>query len=243
LTLEFLCYIKVYPHIYYSFMPFKIFEFKELIRGIHFLKTDKILDLGCGVGLQTLILGEKCDRVVGIDIDAPAISRAQSKAKAVRKRIQAEFLLTGLEQAGFEGNSFDKIFSICVLEHVADYRAVLKEAHRILKPGGQMIFSVDSLANVADAQVIEKHRQMCSVQQYFTAEELSSALREIGFRNLQIYPIFCSQYARKLFLHGLECGFLYGRLAAIATYIKLSYHERRNASGREGLFLVAKCVK
>lgn len=68
LILIILIHFKLFPHIFFKFKPFKIYEFKELLRGINFSRDDIILDIGCGVGLQTMLLGKRCKKVIGIDI-------------------------------------------------------------------------------------------------------------------------------------------------------------------------------
>jgi len=55
--LRILIYLRIYPNILFTFMPFKIYEFKELQKGIKFSKNEIILDIGCGSGLQTMLIG------------------------------------------------------------------------------------------------------------------------------------------------------------------------------------------
>jgi hypothetical protein len=51
LILRMLIHFKLYPNIFLTFMPFKIYEFKEIQKGIKFLRDDLILDIGCANGL------------------------------------------------------------------------------------------------------------------------------------------------------------------------------------------------
>ena len=46
-----------------------------------------------------------------------------------------------LDELGFEENSFDLIISNCVVNLAGDKQKVLKDAYRLLKPGGEMYFS------------------------------------------------------------------------------------------------------
>lgn len=130
------------PNIYSTYSPIKIYEFKELIRDINILKTDKILDIGCGEGLHAIILGKKAKKTYGIDINEKRIIKARHRATYMRKRDNIKFRCIKLEYARFEIESFDKIFSISVLEeHIPNYFDVLEETYKILKKGGQLIFS------------------------------------------------------------------------------------------------------
>ena len=62
LILRILIYFRLYPHIFFTFMPFKIFEFKELQKGIKFSNAELILDIGCGGGFQTMLLERHAKR-------------------------------------------------------------------------------------------------------------------------------------------------------------------------------------
>lgn len=179
-------YVRLYPHIFFTFMPLKIYEFKELLRGIKFSRDEVILDIGCGGGLLTMLLGEKCRKVVGIDTSEKAVEIAKLQSLYMRGTVNSEFHCAKVENIGFENEYFDKIFSICVLEHIPNYIDVLRESYRILKKNGQMVFSVDALETVEDKKVIEKHKKEHAVVKYFTKEELKRMLEEQGFERITI---------------------------------------------------------
>jgi predicted TPR repeat methyltransferase len=67
-----------YPHIVLSRSPFKVVEFHELTRGIRNQPADVMLDLGCGAGLQTMLLARGGGRIVGVDVSEGAVNRARS---------------------------------------------------------------------------------------------------------------------------------------------------------------------
>jgi len=241
-TLKILGTLGLYPQIFFSSMPFKIYEFDELVKGVSFSPSDRILDLGCGLGLQTLLLGQRGCEVVGLDVCASSIARAQRKAFLLKRRIRAEFHATPLLAAGFAAESFDKIFSFSVIEHIADYSVILSELHRIIKSGGEFIASVDALQGVSNPDLIARHRRDHQVEKYFTPEELRAALQAAGFREIDIYPIFTSAYAHRLFGQGVNSNFKFSLLSALWTWRRLSWAESRTRS-KAGLFLVAKCRK
>ena len=178
-----------------TFMPCKVFEFKAMLRGVVIKPTDVILDIGCGNGALALILGKGAAKVVGLDVSAAAIDRANRLARVTATSIRAEFVCHKLEEAGFADGSFDKIFSFSVIEHIPNYVEVLREAHRVLKPGGQMVISVDSLVGMS-AERIERHRTAFSVQQYFTPHQLTALLKDTGFTSVDAYSIFTSPASR-----------------------------------------------
>jgi len=92
----------------------------------------KILDLGCGEGMRLGNLktsGEK----VGVDISDFAINKARNKYP------KAKFIKTDIERLPLKSNSFDLVYSMFVIEHVAAPEKVLKEAVRVLRKSGTLI--------------------------------------------------------------------------------------------------------
>lgn len=224
-------------------MPFKIYEFKEIQKGIKFSRDDLILDIGCANGLQTVLLGKRCKKIIGVDISEKAVTTAKRISGYMKGRINSEFRCTKIENAEFESEYFDKIFSICVIEHIPNYIEVLREAYRILKKNGEMIFSVDALETIEDSKLLEKHKKEHFVEKYFRKEELKTILDEIGFKKIDIYPIFKSEFTKRLFIKGINNSFHYGYLRSILAYFLLSYKEKHCANENKGIFLIVKCCK
>lgn len=243
-VIRLLTFLRLYPHIWFRYRtPLKIYEFREMLKGVELSPEDVVLDIGCGTGDQTLLLAKECAKAVGIDPSEQSIQNARFIASCVGRRVNCEFRCTRLEDAGFEGECFDKVFSICVLEHIPDYRAVLHETHRVLKPGGWLVFSVDALQTIADEQLIRKHMQAHHVYKYFTGKELESLLGETGFREIEVRPFLRSDFVRDLFAKWIREGFRSSLADVIRVFLRLRVHERAAAHRDKGIFLIAKCRK
>lgn len=96
------------------------------------------LDVGCGDGILTDILlrytGER--RLVGIDLDP-------EETKAARRYPFYDRVHTCTAHAIPEADAtFDFVISNSVLEHIPDLEGVIAEVGRVLKPGGQFLFTV-----------------------------------------------------------------------------------------------------
>jgi len=111
-----------------------------------------ILDLGSGSGrdcyLLSQLVGEQ-GRVIGIDMTDEQLAIARTHREWHREkfgyaRSNVDFVkgnIQALDEAGLEDNSFDVIISNCVINLATDKRAVLLQAHRVLREGGEFYFS------------------------------------------------------------------------------------------------------
>ncbi|MBI5886221.1 MAG: class I SAM-dependent methyltransferase [Deltaproteobacteria bacterium] len=221
----------------------KTYEFRELFKDVEFSRDDTVLDIGCGTGWQTVLIGRKCGKIIGIDIFDKDLAIANFINERMRGRANCEIRKTRIEDAGFADGFFDKVLSICVIEHIPNYTEVLQEAYRTLKKGGRLIITVDSLGNIDDAGARERHRKEYAVEKYFTREELESLLKKTGFRDIEVYPIFKSNYAVELFLKRLDSSVRYGFINSLAQEYKLEREERKCRNAKTGVFLAAKCRK
>ena len=93
-----------------------------------------VLDVGCGVGEYAAKFAELGARVWGVDVDRANLAAARKLIKNVN--------LAAAENLPFPKESFDLVFLHEVLEHVEDDKKALKEAARVLKPGGKIIIFV-----------------------------------------------------------------------------------------------------
>jgi len=109
-----------------------------------------ILDLGCGSGRDCFLLSQlvgKKGRVVGVDMTKAQIDVARAHTAWHADKFgfsNAEFvdgLIEDLGACGLKDESFDLIVSNCVVNLASDKRAVLSEAFRVLRPGGELYFS------------------------------------------------------------------------------------------------------
>jgi ArsR family transcriptional regulator len=98
-----------------------------------------VADIGCGEGDLTLLLARFAKRVTAIDLSAQMLRVVQERSveAGVAGRVAVE--KGDLEQLPLKANSEDAVFISQVLHHAARPGNALKEAARILKPGGQMI--------------------------------------------------------------------------------------------------------
>jgi SAM-dependent methyltransferase len=93
------------------------------------------LDLGCGGGYGSGIMGRKC-HVVGVDADAAVAASAKSDYGG-----GCAFVCARTEALPFIDGAFDAVVSLQVIEHMSDEKAYLSEAKRVLKQEGVFVVS------------------------------------------------------------------------------------------------------
>jgi cyclopropane fatty-acyl-phospholipid synthase-like methyltransferase len=104
--------------------------------------TDKVLDAGCGVGGSSLWLAKHIGcQVTGITITPKQVISANENAKKAGVADKTQFFELDYLNTSFPDQYFDVIWAIESVCHAPDKRAFLKEAARILKPGGMIIIA------------------------------------------------------------------------------------------------------
>lgn len=114
----------------------RTFERLEYMR----VSPEQILDVGCGTGACSRRLRDsfKKAKVTGIDIAPGMIEQAKKSQKLFNK---INYQLADADQLPFESDSFDLIFSSLAIQWMPDLKQTFKELHRVLKPGGLLLFS------------------------------------------------------------------------------------------------------
>jgi len=101
-------------------------------------KPTKILDAGCTIGHNTVPWAQTFPDagVTGIDVAAPVLRYGHARAESMG--VPVHFRQMDATNMSFEDNSFDVVFSSMFLHELPlkDIQAYLKEAYRVLKPGG-----------------------------------------------------------------------------------------------------------
>lgn len=104
------------------------------------VKGLKVLDVGCGGGLLAEGLARRGAQVTGIDLSEAAIAVAEEHARASGLAIDYRCLPTEALAAEAPA-AFDRVCCLEMLEHVPDPEAIVAACVRLLRPGGQVMFS------------------------------------------------------------------------------------------------------
>lgn len=152
------------------------FEKKHSIEG-----KPKLLDLGCGIGRHVIFGDTMQTDSYGIDLSESAISIARDWAlKSGLKNVENRILQGDITAMPFSDCFFDFIVSHGVLDSMSMKNAIasVKEANRVLKPGGyfycDLISGDDSYhsAEFSGEEIVSTEHEKGTIQLYFNSETI-----------------------------------------------------------------------
>jgi SAM-dependent methyltransferase len=129
----------------------------------------RVLDAGCGTGYGTAELNDAAGSVVGADI---AFLEAWEAAGISGPR----YCQASVEAMPFAASSFDLVVAFEVIEHLRDWRALLREARRVLAPGGWFVVSTPNRVYYTESRGAEGPNPFHVHE--FEFEEFRAALQE-----------------------------------------------------------------
>jgi arsenite methyltransferase len=152
---------------------------------------DVVLDLGSGGGIDVLLSAKRVGstgKAYGLDMTDEMLALAnENKRRAGAENV--EFLKGEIEQIPLPDESVDVIISNCVINLSGDKSKVLREAFRVLKPGGR--FAVSDVVVRGDVPpAIKRNMELWigCVAGALEEKEFLGLLREVGFVKPSIEP-------------------------------------------------------
>jgi len=174
-----------------------------------------VLDLGSGAGTDVLLSARRVGptgKVYGLDMTDEMLALArenQRKANATN----VEFLKGEIESIPLPDASVDVVISNCVINLSSDKDRVLREAFRVLKPGGRFAVSDVVVRGSVPADVRRSMELWVGcIAGALKEEEYIAKLRAAGFDDVQLEPwrVYSADDARSFLTHA---GFDVDRLA------------------------------
>ncbi|MFZ1126205.1 MAG: arsenite methyltransferase, partial [Candidatus Baltobacteraceae bacterium] len=150
-----------------------------------------VFDLGSGGGIDVLLSARRVSpggKSYGLDMTDEMLALArENQAKAAVENV--EFLKGEIEAIPLPDDSVDVIISNCVINLSADKDRVLREAFRVLRPGGR--FAVSDVVTKGDVPPKIRENMLLWVGCLAGAleeNEYRSKLADAGFENVSIQP-------------------------------------------------------
>ena len=153
-----------------------------------------LLEVGCGSGVSTGLLGERLrpGRLAVIDTDPSMIRLAGRRLRRQPPDRPIHLAVADATRMPFPDAEFDAAFEVGVIHHVPEWRAALKDIARVLRPGGLLFFAEPSRGRLTKGLYFFVPHDKESM---FSPDELVEALAEAGleaqlpFRRLPFWDI------------------------------------------------------
>jgi SAM-dependent methyltransferase len=150
-----------------------------------------VLDLGSGGGIDVLLSARRvgpAGRVYGLDMTAEMLELARENARQAGAT-NVEFLEGTIEAIPLPEGSIDVVISNCVINLSPDKDAVLREAFRVLRPGGRFAVSDVIVRGVVPPEVRRSMELWVGcIAGALQEDEYVSKLRSAGFTDIEVEP-------------------------------------------------------
>jgi arsenite methyltransferase len=215
---------------------------------------ETVLDLGSGGGIDVLLSAKRVGRTgkaYGLDMTDEMLDLARRNAAEAGALAgvgtggssragdweggEVEFLKGDMESIPLPAESVDVIISNCVINLSADKRTVLREAYRVLKPGGRFAVS-DIVTRGPIPTEVRRSLELWvgCVAGALDAQEFEAVLREVGFEDASVEPtrVYEPEDAREFLEEaGLDVD---GLAAAVSGRIMAAFVRARKPGGPAG---------
>ena len=139
-----------------------------------------VADLGAGEGLLSELLARRCKKVIAVDNSERIVEFGAAKAKKNGLK-NLEFRQGDLQNPPIEPGSVDLVILSQALHHAENPAAALRSAHKILKPGGQLL-----LLDLLKHNFEKAHELYGDRWPGFAEGDLHRWLEEAGFKKIEI---------------------------------------------------------
>lgn len=151
-------------------------------------KGKKLLEVGCGVGIDLVRFARAGTIVTGVDLAQVSIDLAKKNFE--HNGLEADLRVMNGEALTFPDNSFDVVYAHGVLQYTADAPQMARELHRVLKPGGEaivMVYNKYSWLNaLSKLMSVDLEHEDAPVLEKYSIGDLKGMLRP--FSQVRIVP-------------------------------------------------------
>lgn len=158
----------------------------------------KILEIGCGIGLDSFQIARLGTHLTAIDLTQVGVETARERF--IKAKISARFLVADACNLPFPDNHFDCVYSFGVLHHTANTDKSIDEVFRVLGPGGEariMLYNRHSLNEMVHRITripFEERDHICPVVRRFSKKEIFHLFRSFSHITIEKEYLFGEGY-------------------------------------------------
>jgi 2-polyprenyl-3-methyl-5-hydroxy-6-metoxy-1,4-benzoquinol methylase len=158
--------IQAYERVLDSFEPYR--------------KTNKLIDVGCGIGYFLEVAKKRGWEVYGTEFTEEAVKMCESKGASMK--------LGPLNTKDYEAGSFDVVCSFEVIEHINNPREELSSFNKILRKGG-LVYCTTPNFNAIERHQLKADWNVLTYPEhlsYYTPKTLKGVFKETGFKTKKV---------------------------------------------------------
>ena len=149
----------------------------------------RALEVGCGTGIFLEAAATTGADIIALDLSADLLAQARARVAAAGK---VRLSRGNAEQMPFRAGSFDAAYGSSILHHL-NIDAALAEVHRVLRPGGRIVFAEPNILNPQVAVMFhlgltKKYFGVSPDEMAFSRFRAAKALRDAGFTEIAVKP-------------------------------------------------------
>lgn len=172
------------------------YHLPELFDTLNLSHGNRLLELGCGIGIDATCLAARGFRVTGVDLTQSALNTAGDRERETGRGVN--YCMADGEALPFPSAHFDYVYSFGVLHHTPNMRTAVSEIHRVLRPGGvclAMLYAKYSLVNAVHVLLripFESPKSLtdhCPVVRRLTGKDIRRLFNDFsGVSTYKAYP-------------------------------------------------------
>lgn len=149
----------------------------------------RALELGCGTGVFLEKVARSGALIHGLDLSEDLLAKARTRLAGFANVTLDQ---GNAEQMPYEDRAFDAVYGSSVLHHL-DLDAALREVHRVLRPGGRLVFAEPNILNPQVAVMFhlgltKEYFGVSPDEMAFSRFAAKAALVKAGFQEVRVTP-------------------------------------------------------